>query len=86
MITSFGYKHGPAPKRADKVFDVRDLTHDTNSPEFKDKQREIVEYGRAHGGESIAVGCEKGQHRSVVLASKAASALRQSLYLRDKAK
>lgn len=86
MITAFGYSQGAAPKRVDKVFDVRELTHDTNSDAFKDKQREIIEYGRAHPGDSIAIGCEKGEHRSVVLATRAASALRQSLYLRDKAK
>lgn len=86
MITAFGYQRGDAPKRADKVFDVRSLTHDTNSGEFLDKQREIIEYGRAHPQESIAIGCEQGAHRSVVLAGKVASALRVSLYLRDKAK
>lgn len=82
MITAFGYQHG-APQRVDKTFDVRELTHATSSPEFLDKQREIIEYGREHPQDSIAIGCEKGKHRSVALARKAASALRVSLYLRD---
>lgn len=86
MIISFGYKNGPPPARIDKVFDVRDLTHDTDSDEFKAKQAEIIAAGKKNPAQNIAVGCSQGKHRSVVLASRAASALRTSLYLRDKAK
>lgn len=84
MIVAFGYQHG-IPTFATKLFDVRELTHDTNSGEFKNKQKEIIEYGRAHPCENLAIGCHRGKHRSVVLARAAASALRTSLHLRDTA-
>lgn len=83
MILSFGYKQGE-PRRAQKVFDVRDLSHDSSSPEFLQKYQEIVDYGRAHPGEHVAIGCDKGSHRSVVLANKVATALRTSVYHRDR--
>lgn len=83
MIMSFGKKNG-LPTRAQKVFDVSDLSHDTGSPEFLSKFQEIVDYGRQHPSESIAIGCEKGKHRSVVLANKVATALRVGVFHRDK--
>jgi RNase adaptor protein for sRNA GlmZ degradation len=84
VIIAFGYEHGIP--RADKVFDVRELTHNTSDPEFLAKQQEITEYGREHARETIAIGCKQGKHRSVELARRVASALRQSLYLRDSGK
>jgi RNase adaptor protein for sRNA GlmZ degradation len=83
MVISFGYRHG-VPQRADHVFDVRTLTHDVNAPAFLDTFRNIVEYGRQHPNQTLAIGCEQGKHRSVVLANKVATALRTSVYLRDK--
>lgn len=83
MIISYGAKHG-VPPRVDKIFDVRTLSHDTTSPAFLDQYRTIVEYGRSCPGATIAIGCEQGKHRSVVLANKAATALRTSVHHRDK--
>lgn len=82
MILAFGYAQGE-PARADKTFDVRDLTHDTNSDEFKAREREITDYGRTHPSENIAIGCKAGKHRSVVLARRAATTLRTSFMQRD---
>lgn len=82
MIMSYGAKHGH-PNRMDHTFDVRTLTHNTSSPEFTEKFREIVEVGRQNPAASIAIGCEQGKHRSVALANKVASALRVSVYHRD---
>lgn len=84
MIVSFGHRYGVPKHRINKVFDVRELTHDEHAPAFLDKFQEIIEWGRAHKGDNIAIGCDKGQHRSVVLANKVASALRTSVYLRDR--
>ncbi len=84
MIISFGYDNGE-PTRVKKVFDVQDLTHDTDSPQFAEKLRTIVEYGKAHPGDQIGIGCAKGHHRSVVLANKAATQLRTGVYHRDRA-
>lgn len=82
MILSYGHKFGrPA---SDKDFDVRTLTHDTTSDVFKSKLLEIVAYGRFRPQDRIAIGCEKGQHRSVVLAHEAAKLLRTSVLHRDR--
>lgn len=83
MIISYGHKHG-IPQKVDKDFDVRDLSHDITDATFLQRYREIVDYGRKNPGHTIGIGCEKGQHRSVVLANKAATALRTSVYHRDK--
>ncbi len=78
MIVSFGFDKGPAPVRAHKVFDVRDLTHDTKSDAFVAKEQEIVKYGQENPGQIIAVGCHKGKHRSVKLAEGVSRRLRVS--------
>lgn len=83
MIVSFGHDHG-APSTASQVFDLRGLSHDTNSPAFLQSFRDIVEYGRANPHGTIAIGCEQGKHRSVVMANKVATALRVGVYHRDK--
>jgi RNase adaptor protein for sRNA GlmZ degradation len=83
VIVSFGHKHG-LPSRADKVFDVSDLTHDLQSPAFLSKFQEIAEYGKQHPSAAIAIGCKEGKHRSVALANKVASTLRVGVYHRDK--
>lgn len=84
MIVSFGHQFGVPSLHIDRVFDVRALTHDVDSPEFKAREQEIADYGRAHPTENVAVGCEKGKHRSVVLANRVATTLRTSVYHRDK--
>lgn len=83
MVISFGHVKG-IPKRVAKTFDVRDLTHDTLSQDFLNEFQRIVDYGRNHPGEVLSIGCEKGKHRSVVLANKVATALRTSVYHRDR--
>lgn len=82
MVMSFGQSHG-APTRATKTFDVTNLTHNTRSPEFLAKFQEIVDYGRSNPGAVIAIGCQQGKHRSVVLANKVSAALRTGVYHRD---
>lgn len=83
MITSFGYTTTGPPSRVDKVFDVRSLTHKESDPAFKGAILDIVKYGQEHPGASIAVGCEKGLHRSKVIAHAVASRLRQSVFHRE---
>ena len=84
MIVSFGYATGTPIPRAAKVFDVRDLTHAEHDPAFSAKREEIAEYVRAHPHETVAIGCQKGQHRSYRLAEDLARALRVSVHHRDK--
>lgn len=84
MIISYGHKYGQPDARIKKHFDLRSTTHNTASPEFTDLFRTIVEYGRQHPTEHIGIGCELGTHRSVVMANKVATALRTSVYHRDK--
>lgn len=83
MILAFGYKHGNPPPRLAKVFDVRDLTHDTKRADFQDRESLILHYAREHPGVDIGIGCEQGQHRSVVLARSIAKALHTSYHFRD---
>lgn len=85
MVISFGYKHG-APSNVAAIHDIRDLSHDTTGDAFKQRTAQIVEDGKKQPGQSIAIGCEDGKHRSVVMASRVASALRTGLYHRDKGK
>lgn len=82
MLTAFGYSKG-SPPHADKVFDVRSLTHDTKRDDFQRKVSEVKTYITEHPGQSVAVGCEKGQHRSVAIVRQLAKELRTSYRLRD---
>jgi len=80
MILSFGYKNGSGRIPHDAtVFDVRSLTHTEKDPTFIAKAEEIATYGQLHPGQAIAIGCEKGKHRSKVLADKVAQVLRRSV-------
>ncbi len=83
MIVTFGFDVGAPPARAQKVFDVRDLSHDVDSPEFVARQMEIVEYAKAHPGENIAIGCAKGKHRSKTMGNRVATRARTGVYHRD---
>jgi RNase adaptor protein for sRNA GlmZ degradation len=83
MILSFGFSHG-LPGRAARVFDVRDLSHDTNSDAFRQRCAEMVDWGTAHPGQDFAIGCEKGKHRSVVAANSVATTLKTSVMHRDR--
>lgn len=83
MILAFGYKHGGPPRGVKKVFDVRDLTHDTHREDFLQRESEIREYVRAHPGEDVAVGCDQGQHRSVTIVRSVATALHRGYHFRD---
>jgi len=78
MVISFGFENRPPHLRPMKIFDVRDLSHDTKSPEFQAKQQEISDWVNEHPYEHCAIGCKKGQHRSVVLARNVAKATRQT--------
>ena len=83
MILSFGYGDKKGLPRADKVFDVRDLSHDTNSPAFDAHTQEILDYAKKHPTQLIAVGCEKGAHRSRTIVDRVATKLRTSKFHRD---
>jgi RNase adaptor protein for sRNA GlmZ degradation len=82
VLISFGHKHG-VPDRVQKVFDVRDLTHNTKSPKFQERLAEIRRYISDNPGHNVAVGCEQGQHRSVILVNQLARALKVSHRHRD---
>jgi RNase adaptor protein for sRNA GlmZ degradation len=82
MIMSFGYDQNPLP-RADKVFDVRDLTHAVNSTQFLAREDEIADYCRQHPSEAVAIGCANGTHRSKILADRIAKRLRTSVFHRE---
>ena len=81
MIVSFGHVKG-VPSNVDKVFDVRELTHVTTSPEFAAKADEITQYGKDHPHEIIGIGCKIGRHRSKALADIVSKRLRRSVYHR----
>lgn len=82
MIVSFGYNQGTPPV-ADKVFDVRDLSHTLAHPNDKSRLLEITEYATAHPCQRIAIGCDEGKHRSRVLADLVGAKTKQSIYHRD---
>lgn len=83
MIFSFGYDGAGPPPGVSKVFDVRELTHNEHDPAFKDAITQMIEYVQAHPKESVAIGCQKGQHRSRVIAHQAAMRLRTSVFHRE---
>lgn len=82
VITSFGYAYGDPPA-ADQVFDERDLTHKVNSLAFNTELSRITDYAQRHPDARIAIGCERGQHRSVTLARLAAMHTGHTLAHRD---
>lgn len=75
-VISFGYDVSDVPE-ADKVFDVRDLPHDLGSPEAQARYADIK--AQSEGANTIAIGCQKGQHRSVALATRLAEDLHASI-------
>lgn len=81
MITSFGHTKG-VPSNLDKVFDVRELTHATTSPEFTAKVDEITQWAKAHPGARVGIGCKVGRHRSKALADIVSRRLGRSVYHR----
>ena len=83
MLISFGFDKGAPPRNAAKVFDVRDLSHDTNSPWFKARQQEIADYAKQHPLQTVAVGCDKGEHRSKVMVDRVAGLLHASKFHRN---
>lgn len=84
MIISFGYDKSGPPHQASKVFDVRDLSHDTKSKWFTAREQEIRDYVKQHPKQTVAVGCDKGNHRSVTLVDRIAKTLRVSKFHKDK--
>lgn len=83
MITSFGYEHGGPPSKATKVVDVREVGHDQDSI-AKESARIIDELRTTPAEGLVAVGCKRGAHRSVAIANRVATALKTSVYHRDK--
>jgi RNase adaptor protein for sRNA GlmZ degradation len=63
-LISFGYRHGPPPA-ADVVVDVRALSPDLSHRAAARVRTRIAD--ALHRGQSVAVGCDEGQHRSVHL-------------------
>ena len=80
MIVSFGWKQKSRVPPGAKVFDVRELTHNTRAKAFSAKVQEIRTYAEAHPTQVIAVGCKLGRHRSPEIARQVASALRRSVF------
>lgn len=65
-ITTFGYDYGDPPK-ADRVYDVRDLSGDPlYRHEIEEKAEEIAR--DCESGEHIAIGCRLGHDRSPAVA------------------
>ena len=83
MVVTFGHNKRSKPK-ADQYVDVRDLSHDLRRPEADD----VVEKAcKAHKrGQTIAIGCEQGSHRSVVLGERIAAKLGVGIQHLDKPK
>ena len=82
MIVTFGHSKRSKPN-ADRYYDVRDLSHWMDSPEANDVVEQVCkDYQK---GQTIAIGCEKGQHRSVVLGDKIAKRLGVSVKHMDAA-
>lgn len=83
MIVTFGHSKRQKP-RADHYFDVRDLSHDLRRPEAE----EVVEAAcKAYRqGQTVAIGCEQGSHRSVVLGERIAKRLGVNVKHLDKPK
>jgi len=82
VLISFGFDKGTPPK-ASKTWDIRDLSHDTKSPWFTARFQEIRDYVKAHPKETVAVGCDKGEHRSKVMVDRVATELRTSKFHRN---
>ena len=80
-MASFGYANG-APPEADVVIDVRSLSHDLGRREAHAIRQQVSEALKA--GKTVAIGCEKGQHRSVVIANDCAKPLGLTPTHRDK--
>ena len=72
MVVTFGHNKRKAPK-ADHTYDVRDLSHWMDSPEANDVVEKACQAYQK--GQTIALGCEQGQHRSVVLGDRIAKRL-----------
>lgn len=83
MVVTFGHAKRSKPQ-ADQYYDVRDLSHDLSRPEAD----EVVERAcKAYKqGQTIAIGCEKGSHRSVVLGERIAKKLGVNVRHLDKPK
>lgn len=81
-IVSFGFSRRSLKPQADKVVDVRELTHNLDAPEASKLIEDVC--SKYEAGQTIAIGCEKGKHRSVVLADRIAKQLGLRVYHRDK--
>jgi len=80
-VISFGYARRALVPKADQVVDVRDLGHDMESPDVEQRVNVICHDFRP--GQTIAIGCEQGKHRSVTIAQRVAEKLKLRLQHRD---
>jgi len=80
MLVSFGFNKRSAPSSAKKVFDIRDLSHDTKSKWWVARRQEIRDYVKQHPKLTVAIGCEEGVHRSKVMVDQIAQELRISKF------
>ena len=72
MVVTFGHSKRKPPK-ADRTYDARELSHWMDAPEAKDMIEKVCsEYQK---GQTVAIGCEQGQHRSVELGERIAKRL-----------
>lgn len=81
MIISFGFDKGPAPQ-AEHTFDVREFSHQIESPESQAKIAELAKQ-ITDSNVTVAVGCKMGKHRSVKIANQLARQFRVSVFHRD---
>lgn len=65
-VISFGHDYGAAPKTADKVFDVRDLTYPPQKAQVWQRAHHIAD--TISEGDTVAIGCAQGQHRGPAVA------------------
>ena len=80
-ILSFGYDRRSQPPQADRVVDVRSMGHNMSDPQVDTLVQNIVTDYKP--GQTLAIGCERGRHRSVEIAKRIAAKLRLRLQHRD---
>ena len=80
-VISFGYTRRSQPPQADRIIDVRSMGHNMDDPQVDVLVNNLVtDYT---DGQTLAIGCEKGKHRSVEIAKRIADKLRLRLQHRD---
>jgi len=82
MVVSFGHARAKPPQ-VDRVWDVRDLSHNFTDPAVKARIDFITRMCLETPGD-IAIGCQWGQHRAPYIAEEVARRLKTSVRHRDR--